>query len=188
VAPTYNTHALVWDYTEGDTASQAKFSLQYFHINPGAQCVVQNQTTKRLEMWYGSAAAGDVYREMNGSDAVPFRDGTSSGIDSRYETALMPGSPGRDSFTYRHQGAFFRVLGSGVLPITAYTLDHAQSKTLSPITLSSSPGREYWEACGLISECKSYLLTNSATADYWFQISRLQDFVSIYSKNRGGIR
>lgn len=189
VTPTYNTHALTWDYTEGDTAETAKFSLQVFeNFNPGAQCVVQNPTSKLLELWYGRTVAGDVFREMNGNDASPYRDGASSPIDSQYETALYPTSPGRSSFIRQNHGAFFRALGSGSMPITCYTIDHASSKSLTAITLSTSPGREYWRATGSSSltnsECKSYKVSNNRIADAWFQISRILDYTKQYSRQR----
>lgn len=182
VTPTYNTHLLAWNYTKGDSVDTVKFSLWFINgVPPSAPTIVQNYTTKQQELWIGPGAAGAVYRLKQNTDTTPYRDGSAS-IDSLYRTGLF-GNDG-DGGTIHHHGADFRVRGSGTLNVTATTLDGAQSATLSPITLTTSPGREYFRGMRMISERAGYTITNGNAVDGNFKLSLLRHYLSGFTKIR----
>lgn len=184
VTPTYNTHKLTWDYTDGDSATSVKFSLDNFaNLNPASIATVQDPVDKRIKLWMGQSVVGDIWSECVTTDPLPYRDG-SSPIDATYQTSLFPSTPGRSVEIIRHQGAHFRVLGSGQLGITAYSIDNAQNAILLPVTLSTSPGQEYFRGLRMISECKSYRLSNGRVLDAWFQLSRILDYTTVYAQQR----
>ncbi|NBW07807.1 MAG: hypothetical protein EBR82_07250 [Caulobacteraceae bacterium] len=182
VAPTYNTELLTWNYTKGDSVDTIKFSRWPLQgLAPSAITMVNNYTNKRQELWVGLAAAGAIYRQKQDNETNLYRDG-SNPIDALYQSGLFANDG--DGGTLQHHGADFRVRGSGTLNITASTLDGAQTATLSPITLATAPGREYFRGMRLISERAYYTISNANTLDAHFRLSLLRHYFTRYTMIR----
>jgi hypothetical protein len=179
VTPTYNTELLTWNYTKGDSVDTVKFSRWPIKTYPpSAVTVVQNYTNKRQEIWIGPASAGAIYRQKQDTETNLYRDGAHA-IDSLYRTGLFA-NDGQGG-TLLHHGADFRIRGNGTSLISASTLDGAQSYTLAPITLSATPGREWFRGMRLISERCYYSVDNSNVIDYYFRISLMRHYFNHYT-------
>lgn len=182
VTPAYNTHLLTWNYTKGDSVDKVKFSLWFMkNVAPAAICMVQNYTNKNQEVWLGQAGAGAIYRMKQDTDATIYRDATHT-IDSLYRTGLF-GNSGEGG-TKQHHGAEFRVRGSGSLAINASTLDGTITAALSPIVLSTAPGREWWRGMRMISERAYYSIDNGNVLDAHFRLSLIRHYLSPYTRIR----
>src|SRR5205085_1916930 len=100
-APNYE---LTWDYTNGTTPEQVKYSLNNkASYNASAMTIVQNQTTRKLDMWYGPGIAGPIIRENSSSDTNPYRD-VAQPIDCQYETSDFPGVEAPRGQVSQHHG------------------------------------------------------------------------------------
>lgn len=156
IFPQTASHRMTWDYTEGDTPETVKYSLDSFAAyNMGSVAIIQNINNFLNEVWYGCNTAGAFIRQMDGTEALPFRDPTNAGaaaaINSLYQTALIPGPEGTavygqapESTVHDFHGAHFRVAGNGQLSLLALGVDGVLqvAPAASPITLSPRPGIE----------------------------------------------
>lgn len=182
VTPTYNTHLLTWCYISGASVDKVKFSMWFMkNVAPSAIASVQNYTNTKKEVWIGQAAAGAIYRQKQDTDTNVYRDDSHT-IDSAYRTGLFANDG--DGGVLQHHGADLRVRGVGTLVVTMSTLDGAQTATLSPITLSTSPGREWFRGARLISERVYYDVTNSNTLDNNFRLSMIRHYFSKFAALR----
>lgn len=182
VQPTYNTHMLTWNYTKGDSMDKVKFSLWFLkNVAPAAICMVQNYSSKRQELWIGQASAGAIYRMKQDTEANLYRD-EAHAIDCVYRTGLF-GSTGQGGVR-QHHGADLRIQGNGILELFMQSMDFAQGISLAPITLSVSPGREYFRGGKMISERVLYNFRNGNTLDYYFRLSLIRHYLSEFARIR----
>ena len=170
--PTTPTHVMMFDYSNGMTPETIKYSLwSITNFAPGSIEVVQNQNTRRLELWTGKATAGKILRQQNWTDdANPFSDDDAA-IDWQYETALLPGMNRKVGMLWRHQAVRLRAKGYGVLNITAYGIGRQKSASVTsasnPLMLEREPKGEYYKRYALMSESASYRFTmNENPGDY----------------------
>ncbi len=170
------THILMWDYADGLSPDKANFSLwNLAGYNPGAGCVVQNPTTKQLELWLGNSVAGKVLRQASG-----YND-DSAAINWQHQTALLPGMAHDIGTVYGHYAVQFRAHGAGTLSIQAKGIDNTRVSNVMTQVLAAAPAQEYTKRYyrnhasqgPLISESASYLFSTSA-ADEWCSLSSLQ--------------
>ncbi len=183
-AATSPSHILVWDYTNGTSPEQVKFSLDNIaSFSPGSCEIVQNYTSKRLELWLGAAATGDILRQKNAGDTNPYRDRTNSAINWVYETALLPGVDAERGQIHQHHGGHFIAKGLGSLAASAYGLDKQTSFSMGSISLSTLPGLEYFLPCDLIAESIRLRFSNN-TVDEYAVISLLRWYYSQYVRFR----
>lgn len=176
--PTTPTHVMMFDYSNGLTPETIKYSLwNITNYNPGSLEVVQNENTRRIELWCGKATAGKLLRQKNWTDdANPFDD-DSAAIDAQYETALLPGMNRKVGMLWRHQAVRLRAKGYGAMNITAYGLGRQKSAAVtSPdkvLMLEREPKGEYYRRYALISESASYRFTMNENAGDYFLLSAL---------------
>ena len=169
------THELTWDYTDGVAPDLVKYSLNSIGggFKTGAACIVQNNTSMRLEPWMISQQSdGSVIRKNIGTEANPYRDsfsGSNVAINSIYETPLMPGIDADHGYLQLHQGAHLRILGSGSPVFTYFSLDHTYSFTPpGTISLTSLPGQETLiPGNGFLSEQASLQIQTNALDSYF---------------------
>jgi hypothetical protein len=174
------SHILVFDYSNGITPEAIKYSLWYISgYLPGAGIIVQNPTTKVMELWLGKQTAGAVYRQMNSTyDASPYSD-AGSAIDWQFETALMPGVNVNLGQVYLHQARQVRAVGNGTLACTVYGLDRTKSQATPNITLSTTPGKVNTNRYPMMrSESVSYRFSTAA-ANHWCNLSTVDHYYGI---------
>lgn len=170
------SHIFCWNYTNGLAPEVIKYSLDSFSggYTPNCAAMIQNDTTKRIEPWYGCSTSGPIIREREDDDATPYRDvdnsEASAAIDCPYETALLPGMDApRGGITMAH-AARLRLRGSGNLTATVWALDHERStfpNNGAPIALSDTPGREEILKFKMNSEQASLELSTNAVDEWW---------------------
>lgn len=176
VTPNSPNAEMSWAYPEGDAPGMAFYSLNAFtSFRQASIATVRNILTNQDEPWYGPASSnpGNIIRRVLPTDSLIHRDvnlsGTATAINSLYETSLAPGQAD-DSMTVRdYAGMHARISGSGALAITAYGLDHVVSVVplASPMTLNSTPGKEYLLKWFLRSEQQSILFGTNAVDAYF---------------------
>ncbi|HWR49926.1 MAG TPA: hypothetical protein VN428_02395 [Bryobacteraceae bacterium] len=169
------THIFMFDYADGLTPEKVAFSLWSLDgYNPGAMCVVQNPSTKQLELWLGNSVAGKVLRQMTSTaDLAPYND-DGAAIGFQYQTALLPGMAHDIGAVYGHYAVQFRAMGSGALSITAKGIDNVRVSNTVTIALAAAPGQEYTKRYHrndanegpLISESASYTFSTNASDEH----------------------
>lgn len=132
---------LVWDYQNGYGADEVSFTYwDLTGVSLGALAVVQNDTTKQLELWLGKATAGAILRQ-------PGRDGQATADDAGkiewvYRTAHQPGIANAPMGSlYAHHGEHIRCSGQGSLKVSAMGIDGGNPRDLPTIFLEESPDR-----------------------------------------------
>ncbi len=166
---TQPSHILMFDYSNGTDPDKVKPSTwNIVGYAPGCGCIVENPTTKLLELWLGNSAAGAVGRQMNSADTSQYADFTTGAIDWQFETALMPGLNLDLGRVYHHYATQTRVQGVGTFSGTAYGIDRTKSVAWpTGITLSALPGQVYTKRYPrLRSESVSYRFTMNAANSY----------------------
>lgn len=161
------THRMVFDYTNGTSPESAQYSLDPMSgYAIGAAGAVQNNSSKKQEIWLAPSAAGSILRENDGSEAQPYRD-AGAAIAAKYETSLLPGQ-GIGGVKHHH-GFHLRVRGAGNLALKVYSLDHVYNVVppASPIALSSAPDKEILFRAFLQSEHCSLELSSNALDSYF---------------------
>jgi hypothetical protein len=174
---TLNTHMLTIDYTAGLTPEKIKFSpwdlIAAGYSSLGGGCVVQNPTTKIPELWFGTTSK--VLRQNQPTDTNPYRDDT-LGIDSQFETALLPGINGN---VMHHYGAQIRAYGSGTLNGITYGVDRTVNSGAWALALAAAPGKMYIKRYPRVrSESASTRFTNGSVVDAYFVLSALDHLYS----------
>jgi hypothetical protein len=160
------SHLLTWDYTNGFTPDRVQYSidsLQSYEL--GSMEVVKNglpgsvtAAAQKKELWLGSSGDDGIFRRKSVDDANPYLDGVYPVFDA-YETSLFP-KEGTRGEVYQHHGAEYRLTGDGTVQITAYEVDHARSKDLAIVDLSTGPGKALHRSFDLISEGCSHLISS----------------------------
>lgn len=170
------THILNFYYLEGTDPEQIKYSLDPYA--PGPATLVENDSTKSMEVWYGSSSAGPVVRANNGSEANPYRD-AGSPINSIYRMGQMPGAQSQGTVLFHHADEL-RVLGSGNLALKVYSLDQVKNvvPAKSPLALSTTPGRKALVRYSLMSE-QAILELSTNALDAWFQLSEVAHYYTL---------
>jgi hypothetical protein len=173
------TYRLTWDYTDGDTADTAKYSIAKFEsYTPGAIATIQNISNSLTEVWYAPNASGYIIRQNDGSEANPYRDvatnGTPTAINSKYQTTLVPGDEDPTQTIHDFHGGHLRVTGNGNMAMLVAGLDAAVTTTpaASPLALSTTPGKELLVKWWLRSERASFTFGTFAQ-DEWFSMAHL---------------
>lgn len=190
-AATTPSHQLTWDYTDGVTPEEAKYSLNNMaSYAPGALAIVQTPATKHQEVWVAPSSAGAFVKENEGIESHPYRDVNTAGdtavaISSLYETSLLPGLNAQRGQMHFHHGAHLRVRGSGSLALKVWGLDHLRSTVpaASPMAISTNPGLEYLFRYFLQSEYSSIELSTNAV-DTFFILSGLKAYYTLASPQR----
>lgn len=172
-------YRMTWDYTDGDTADTAKYSISKFEsYTAGAMATIQNITSHLTEVWYAPNAAGYLIRQNNGSETHPYRDvatdGTATAINSKYQTTLVPGDEDPTQTIHDFHGGHLRATGSGSMALLVSGLDSTVTTTpaASPLTLSAAPGKELLVKWWLRSERASFTFGTNAI-DEWFSVAHL---------------
>lgn len=171
---------LSWNYTNGDAAGQAMYSLQAFGAYRASSiATIRNVVTNQDETWFSPSAQGGLIRRVLPTDSLIYRDvaldGSPVAITSQYETSLIPGSQDESVTIHDQAGFHARVVGSGGFNMTAYALDHSLTVVplASPLALSKKPGKEYLVKYFLRSEQMSLSFGTNAV-DEFFIISLLR--------------
>lgn len=173
------THLMTFDYTNGITPEEIKYSLDPIGGGylPGAIEVTQNNSTKQTELWVSpTAATGIVLRQAAGV----FND-NGAGIDSRYQ--CRP-SPDPSPSPLRVIGAHFRAKGSGNLNVTSFPFDQNYSKVLGAIALAAAPGLEPFRFIDQQADSVSLLFDNGAVPDAYFILSRIRLYYNQWAAMR----
>lgn len=184
VSPAYATHICMFDYSGGLTAETVKYSPWNIDgYQPGAMGLVQNNTSKLIELWLARGVAGKMLRQMNPqSDALPYNDDTAA-IPWDFELALMPGMNASIGTIYAHRGAQVRAVGSGTLFVKTYGIDRTLSRDWNPITLGTAPGVEYTRLFAMNSEGASTRFS-MATANHHAILSAYRHYSVPYATRR----
>lgn len=177
-----------WDYRRGKTAYKVDYAKWSTTCGtPRSLALVQNDLNgaggnkRRLELWVGLSSTSGIVRFKNSNDSSPDRDTSNSGsfaIQGTYQTGGF-----RDKGISIHHGAQIRTKGTGTLVVTHKSLDDATSQTLSPITMATAPGREYFRPSSVISE-QATLAFSNATTDETFTVSGYEYFLDFYASKR----
>ena len=173
--PTAPNRIMMFDYSNGIEPEEVKYSLwDLDNYDPAAIEIVQNQNTRRLELWVGRGTAGKILRQMNwADDGNPHADDDAP-IDWQFETALLPGMNRSIGAVYRHYGAHLRVKGYGVLNTTVYGMDRRRSTVCKTIMLEREPAVEYFRRFALNSESASLRFTMNENAFDYCILSALE--------------
>ena len=180
------THILMWDYADGLSPDKVAFSLWDIDgFLPGAMCVVQNPTTKQLELWLGNSVAGKVLRQGAAYDD----DG--AGIDWRHQAALLPGMAHDIGTVYGHYAVQFRAAGNGTLSIQAKGIDNTRVSNAMTQALAAAPAQEYTKRYyrdvatqpPLVSESVSYTFSTSQPG-HWCSLSSYQHLFKQWISHR----
>jgi hypothetical protein len=182
------SHILTVDYTNGMTADTVSFSPWTVAAQSlRSMALVQNDLSgaitadaKHVELWLGTTSA--LLRQMSDSDTYPYRD-VAAGIASTYETGPFPKSLASLPILVQHHGAHLRVTGAGSLVVTRRNLDNSWTQTLSPITLSTTPGLMYLRQMYRLGERATWRFATSAP-DAHFTLSQITDYTSPYQMQR----
>ncbi len=137
-------------------------------------------TKQGLELW--ATTGSRIVRLKSAADSSPYVDNhtsTPTGVSSVYQTGEFS-----DIGISQHHGAQVRARGSGSMTIAHKSLDNVVSKTLAPITLGLTPGREYWRASTLIGESASLTFSTSGSAGDYFILSGYGYYWSFYASKR----
>lgn len=167
------SHELTWDYSQGTDPDSVNFAYYvrsgYSHGSGG---IIQNPTTRQLEVWYGPSSNGNVIRQNISTDSNPYRD-VAAAIDSYYETALLPGPATTSASLKLHHGGHIRISGAGTLELKVYATDHVKTVTPPTITLAASPGIEILRKWFLMNEqCSVRFRTNAADEHFRLALYR----------------
>lgn len=160
------SHVLTWDYTKGFTPETVQYSpYTYQSFSVGCGTLVKNglpnsvtAVSQKKELWLGSSGVDGIMRRNSADDVHPYLD-NGFPVATGYETALYPQGRRMSGEVLQHHGADYRIVGDGVVSITAYDLDHAHSYTLADLTLSERPGLMPHRSFDLISEKVSHRIT-----------------------------
>ena len=184
------THIMSWDYSLGPSPEQVKYSglCSLSGYLPGAMAMVQDSGTKHQDKWLGPQTAGQAFgKENTGDEQYPYRD-FGAGIDSIYETAIVPRATA--GTLIQHLAAQLRITGSGTAKLTIFGLDHAaqpdqpgpsSGDSLGPFTIPSfgmlqDGGAEYLQQFWMENEYCSLQIETDGAMDSWFQISRINHY------------
>jgi hypothetical protein len=196
-----------WSYEDGLTPDKAKFSpwtcadANGFFITPGpnfeiarkggiwqlflvANALVAGSQTSamvRMQSLQAGDSAANLYKDFWG---VSF---AATGIDWQYQTAPLPRLD--DQPMLQHLALRIRALaltGTPAIYISAKSLDNVRTITLplSPITLSTAPGKEYLALYDAQEECVSYLFTNNNVSGAGIAVARFTHFYNFFAEQR----
>lgn len=162
---------LTWYYTDGTDPETVHYTIDDFS---GIPAMVQNPTTRKMETWVGSTTAGPIVRCNDGSEANPYRD-VAAAIDSRYRLGGLPDASASSGTMYNHHADEIRVVGSGHMNMTVFSLDSGKSVVPAkmPLSLSGNPGKRQLIRYAMMSEQVNVEITNNAEVDANFQVSGL---------------
>lgn len=180
ILPQSATHIMTWDYTEGDTPSTIKYSLDSnTGYLLGATAQILNGVTNLTEVWFAPNTAGAFLRRNDGTEQFPNRDIATNGttavaISSWNQTALVPGAIDQSqvaigSTIHNFHGAHMRLLGSGALNMEVDGLDSALTlvPAASPLTMSATPGAEILVRWWMRSAQQSFGCGTNTVDAYW---------------------
>ena len=134
--------------------------------------IVRNILNNFDEVWWGPSGSnpGGLIRRVLPTDSLIYQDDDMSGnaavISMLNETSLLPGTQDK-STTIKDFCAFnVRMLGSGNVNFTLFSLDHNPLLTVvpaaSPFALSPTPGLEYILRFSLRNEQMSIMFGTNA--------------------------
>lgn len=170
----------VFDYVDGLTYESIRYS--FWTINnyySGAIAMVLNPTTKRRELWLGSATTGGtsitgkVLRLKNSTDSTPYQD-EGDGISWIYESAPFPNNPIGNNAHHRMK---MRALGDGTASLTIYRLDHVSSVGPFTITLTPTPNNDIEKQFYLTNTpAVTYRYTGNTSTQSYIKLSKLEHY------------
>lgn len=183
----------VWDYSAGLGAFKSKFYTRTFSsFVPAHQTLVLHPTERVWELWVStSSTAGKVLRQKSFSagdatlaNPTALWDDDSVGIDSQYQTGLMP--PNNSNKVFTHLGGMFRLLGVGTAGLYAINMDSVATQAMSDVTLAVAPGRKYLRLLPVPAQCESisYKVTNKSTVGSGFILSSISHAYNLYGEQR----
>ena len=133
-------YMLVVDYTNGLTFDSCDISLDdYNPVAFSSVCMVKEYATSRTSLWKGPAAAGNIVH----LDTSTHND-EGNAIHAIWKSSYIRQQGEIDSTMIRVGSANLWVRGSGTLKQTWAGLDDSPSVTPADITLSASPGVQYF--------------------------------------------
>ncbi len=179
--PTYCTHMLTWNYMQGTSADRVKYALMDLKsFNPAALIINQNNSTKKQELWLGSAAAGPILRANDGTETNVYRD-LSDPIAGQYRTTILPGLSDSRAAKLMLHGGVFRIYGIGSALMQADSIDYVHNRTLNPIPLQLNPGALIGRGMTMITPSGSLLITNGGVLDSYWELSLLRWYYSDFA-------
>lgn len=193
-----------WDYTDGFTPDQAKYSLEFGgndisgHPNGDYSAIesVQNDlnvTTQKggLELW--AASSQYIVRRSGGLTPVVRHDylqGTDNiPIQWTYETFIHPANPrgggGTSEDTLKFAAVAYRLTGAGTLTPKVSSYDRLVSAALAPIALSTAPDQMILREYHLNSPGVIHRLELKNSLDSWAVLSSIKDYYSQWVTHLG---
>lgn len=170
-----------FDYSGGVAPEKIRYTFWTIdnYFQSGME-IVYNPTTKRREVWLGSALAsgssilGKVLRQKNSADdASPYND-DGNGISYIYETAPFPPAP---MGINAHHMIRMRVKGSGNVTLQVYRLDHSGTGA-GPFTiaLSTTPNNDLKKQFYISNTpAVTYRYTGNSANSY-LQLSKIESY------------
>ena len=160
-AATSCSHILVGNYSKGLDPVNIRWSIWSSAVwNPTSILIDLATDTPYLRI----ASSAGVYSVSSSS-----RQDAGQAITSTLKTALVPTASG--ALGHYSQVAL-RAKGSGTLSLTLYSEDDQANQSLTSVTLSSTPGKEYRVLSNFINE-KAALRIQITTINHWFSINRI---------------
>jgi hypothetical protein len=153
---------LVGDFQKGLDYENIRWSKWVTPTGPTSIWLDIDTTTKRPVLRYGSLS-GSLYKY---STARTDYDG--SNVINAFVT-LGPYPEDSGGAVFQLTDLRFRVSGSGDFALSVTGLDSEVSATLTPLTLTSTPGRELARDCNLVSERAAITFQTNNSTD-WFNL------------------
>lgn len=164
------SHILVADYSQGLDYENIKW-----HIWNSAEFQIQSITvdlsnTTRKNYLRCAGRAGNIYDQV-----IDQRNDNGTAIDNYFISALMYEAQG---WIHHFSGLALKVLGSGSLSLTGYTLDYPTTTiSLPSLTLSSNPNREYLLPINISNEKMAFKARLNLSGSYM-----IVRYYSLYSQ------
>lgn len=191
--------SLVFNYQNGMTPDKIRYSLWYSHsggsgfggFNPGTE-IVYSPTRLCWEYWGYNGVGMHRMKSKRAGDAVATMytdvdlDTTTHGIDWQYQASYLPSASGE---IFNHLAVRLRAASlqsTGLLSVSVKNIDGTITVTpvVSPIAITSTPGKKYHMFYDLQGEVASYLFTNGATVANGVMVSEFTHYFNLMAEQR----
>lgn len=180
---------LMWDYTDGLTPSQIKFSRQSVagkSVRWGLMVLNRGDSRwsgQQRQLWMAPVITSNAWLlRRHSTDANLYLDSTNLNIATDLSFAYLPKN--RTGLVHEHHGLQVRATGAGSLRTRAYKLDRVTYQDLLDTPLTAAPEKIFTRYLDLRNEAISYRFRNSTTAGDWIRVSYLKHFHTPYIMQR----